>query len=276
MSSLSSSDAMEIAPWVERITAKRQLIRDEIAPREISLLMLASRLLSAPRRAVWALQGRRQTPAELQLPWLPVFSGLEARPFHDSTKFPWIAALEASANDIRGELDQVQRDFARAAYDSDRNVKTWKTFYFYLNGKPVQKHLDACPKTKAALAQVPLNGLHVCFSAIEPGGRLQPHTGPTNTSLTAHLGLEGCEGSAIWVAGEKRPYVEGKVLVFDDSFVHWVEHSGKELRYTLMVTFWHPDMNALERALLKAVLKRAPDDVFDHKPNPLDRRNADH
>ena len=266
--------AAELAPWIERIKARREIIRDEIAPREVKMLMSAAQVLSAPRRALKAMRGTTQKPNEYQLPWIPAFPGLAAQPFHDTAQFPWARALEESVGDICDELHQVQRDFGRAAYDSDRNVKTWKTFYFYLNGKPVEEHLNACPRTKALLARIPLNGLHVCYSAIEPGGVLQPHTGPTNASLTAHLGLEGCEGSAIWVAGERRPYVEGKVLVFDDSFVHWVEHTGDKVRYTLMVTFWHPDTNGLERKLLAALLKKAPDDVFDHKPNPLDRQTA--
>jgi aspartyl/asparaginyl beta-hydroxylase (cupin superfamily) len=268
---MSSMTAVELAPWVDRIKARRQLVKQEIAPREVNLLMAASQVLSAPRRAIKALTGATDEPSELQLPWIPAFAGLEARPFHDTSKFAWVRALEESVDEIRNELHQVQRDFGRAAYDSDRNVKTWKTFYFYLNGKPVKEHIDACPRTKAVLSQIPVNGLHVCFSAIQPGGVLQPHTGPTNASLTAHLGLEGCDGSAIWVAGTKRPYVEGKVLIFDDSYVHWVGHTGEKLRYTLMVTFWHPDLNAIERAMIAALFKKAPDDVFDHKPNPLDK-----
>jgi aspartyl/asparaginyl beta-hydroxylase len=268
---MSGSATVELAPWVERIKARRQDIREELAPREVGALMFASRVLSGPRRLRKALRGEKPQPHELQLPWIPAFAGLAAQPFHDPGQFAWARELERSVDAIRDELHQVHRDFGRAAYDSDRNIKTWKTFYFYLNGKPVEKNLNACPTTKSILQQIPFNGLHVCFSAIEPGGFLQPHTGPTNASLTAHLGLEGCEGSAIWVAGERRPYVEGKVLVFDDSFVHWVEHSGAKLRYTLMVTFWHPDMNVLERTLLRALLKNAPKDLFDHKPNPLDR-----
>jgi Aspartyl/Asparaginyl beta-hydroxylase len=263
------SGSIELAPWVERIKARRQDIREN-SPREVSALMFASRVLSGPRRVRKALRGEKQRPNELQLPWIPAFSGLTPRPFHDASNFPWARALEASVETIRDELHQVLRDFRRAVYDSDRNIKTWKTFYFYLHGKPVEKNLNACPTTRSLLQQIPLNGLHVCFSAIEPGGFLQPHTGPTNASLTAHLGLEGCGGSAIWVAGERRPYVEGKVLVFDDSFVHWVEHTGDKVRYTLMVTFWHP-VNALERTLLGTLLKWAPDSFRDNKPNPLDR-----
>jgi aspartyl/asparaginyl beta-hydroxylase (cupin superfamily) len=273
MSSVSPS-IVELGPWIERIKARRQAVREDIAPREVNLLMFASKMLSAPRRLLKWLRGTKQQQNDMQLPWIPEFSGLASQPFHDPRTFSWVQALEDSVAEIRDELHQVQRDFGRAAYDSDRNVKIWKTFYFYLNGKPVPEHLDACPKTKAVLAQIPVNGLHVCFSAIEPGGVLQPHTGPTNASLTAHLGLEGCDGTAIWVAGERRPYVEGKVLIFDDSFVHWVEHKGDQLRCTLMVTFWHPEMNALERALVATIFKKAPDDVFDHKPNPLDRQKA--
>ena len=268
---MASMTELELTPWVERIKARRTLVKEEIAPREIRLMMLASRVLSAPRRLRKALMGVKQNESDMQLPWIPAFAGLESRPFHDTSRFAWTRDLEASVHDIRTELHQVQRDFGRAVYDSDRNVKIWKTFYFYLHGRPVKEHLDACPRTRAVLSRIPINGLHVCFSAIQPGGMLQPHTGPMNASLTAHLGLEGCEGSAIWVAGEKRPYVEGKVLVFDDSYVHWVEHAGSQVRYTLMVTFWHPDLNLIERTLLASVLKKAPDDVFDHKPNPLDR-----
>ncbi len=266
--------SVDVAPWIERIKARRSLIKSD-AGIGANVLDLTSKVLSAPRRARKALQGVKTESPEMQLPWIPAWAGLAARPFHDSRDFPWARALEESVDDIRKELHQVQREreFGRAAYDSDRNVKTWKTFYFYLNGKPVEEHLNACPKTKALLSRIPVNGLHVCYSCIEPGGLLQPHTGPTTVSLTAHLGLEGCEGTAIWVAGEKRPYVEGKVLVFDDSFVHWVEHLGNQVRYTLMVTFWHPELNAVERGLIGTLLKSAPEGMFDHKPNPLDQHN---
>jgi hypothetical protein len=260
---------MDLQPWVARIKARRGMIKDG-AKAGLATLGTASWVLSAPRRAQKVVRGRNTQSPDLQLPWLPAWFGLTAKPFHDTSEFPWVNDLEKSVDAIRDELHQVQRNFARAAYDSDRNVKTWKTFYFYLNGKPVEKNLDACPRTKALLGNIPVNGLHVCFSAIEPGGFLQPHTGPTNASLTAHLGLEGCEGTAIYVAGERRPYVEGKVVIFDDSFVHWVEHRGQQLRCTLMVTFWHPELNGAERSLISALLKRAPDGMFDHKPNPLD------
>ena len=45
------------------------------------------------------------------------------------------------------------------------------------------------------------------------------------------------------------------MLVFDDSFVHWVENNGTAVRYTLMITFWHPDLTWIERLFLSRVLR---------------------
>ena len=137
-------------------------------------------------------------------------------------------------------------------------AKQWNTYYFYLQGKAIEEHLTACPRTAEVLSKVPHNGLHVCFSAIEPGGSLHPHTGPTNASLTAHLGLANCAGARLWVAGKVAGYRDDEVLVFDDSFVHWVENSGVAVRYTLMITFWHPELNPLERAFLRSVVQYRP------------------
>jgi beta-hydroxylase len=151
-------------------------------------------------------------------------------------------------------ISRVDRSFGRARYDSDLNKKPWRTYYFYLNGKAVPEHLEECPITTKVLEQVPHNGLHVCFSAIDPGGALVPHTGPTNTSLTAHLGLLNCEDSLLCVANRSQTYKTDDVVIFDDSFVHWAANNGTRTRYTLIITFWHPELTFLERALLNRLI----------------------
>ena len=263
--------SVELAPWIERIEARRTVIREEIAPKRIRFYRLLSHILSASRQARKALGRSRVQTSEFQLPWLPIWPALTAKPFHNARDYSWARVLEDGVDDIRSELSQVRGGFERAAYDGERNVKIWRTFYFYFGGRPIQKNLDACPKTAKILRQLPTNKYHVCFSAIEPGGVLQPHTGPTNTSLTAHLGLSNCDGASIWVAGQQQKYQEGKVLFFDDSFVHWVEHSGNQIRYTLMTTMWHPELNGLERAFLAAIIRSTPQSTLKSKtPNPLD------
>jgi len=246
----------ELEHWLENIRAGNAAFRNEVGSAKLALFNLASQLLAAPRILRKAMSGTSEpeSPTDLQWPWLPRWPALTALPLHDSRQHAWTEYVRRACDDIREELFRVREVFARARYDSDLNSKQWNTYYFYLHGRANNEHLAACPRTAEVLSKVPHNGLHVCFSAIEPGGSLHPHTGPTNASLTAHLGLANCAGARIWVSGTAADYRDDKVLIFDDSFVHWVENGGVAIRYTFMITFWHPDLNLLERGFLRRVL----------------------
>jgi aspartyl/asparaginyl beta-hydroxylase (cupin superfamily) len=246
----------ELDPWLTKIQAANVTFRKEIGATRLGLFRLAARLLAAPRTLrKGVVEGVDSHPSiELQCPWLPRWPALTATPLHDSHRHAWTEYVREARNDIREELSLVKEAFVRARYDSDLNAKQWNTYYFYLHGRAIDSHLAACPRTAEVLGKVPHNGLHVCFSAIEPGGSLHPHTGPTNASLTAHLGLAHCAGARLWVAGQLAEYRDDEVLVFDDSFVHWVENGGVAVRYTLMITFWHPELNPLEREFLRRVV----------------------
>lgn len=246
--------------WLARIETGNTAFRTQVGSVGIALFRLAIWLLAAPRMLRKRFQGGETSRAlpDLQRPWLPRWPSLAAAPVHNRRQHAWTRHLQAAFDDIRGELDEVRQAFERARYDSDLNPKPWHTYYFYFRGKPEHSHLAACPRTAEMLGRIPHNGLHVCFSAIEPGGALHPHTGPTNASLTAHLGLANCAGARLTVAGETAEYRDGEVLVFDDSFVHWVENTGTAVRYTLMVTFWHPELNRLERAFFRRLVLAFP------------------
>ena len=58
------------------------------------------------------------------------------------------------------------------------------------------------------------------FSLLRPHTRLKPHCGPTNARLRAHLGLRVPPGDCAIRCGDTPPrrWVEGEVLLFDDSF----------------------------------------------------------
>jgi aspartyl/asparaginyl beta-hydroxylase (cupin superfamily) len=246
--------------WLPKIEQANRQFRYEAGSLAYAAFAVACTALASPRLMRKALR-RRSATAEarpaLQLPWLPYWPGLAARPVHDAASYPWVHVLRHACADIRAELMQVCDSFGRARYDSEFNAKPWQTYYFYLHGRPLADHLAACPRTREALAEVPHNGLHVCFSALEPQGALHPHTGPTNASITAHLGLLNCAGTRLWVGGEAVPYRDDDVLIFDDSFVHWVDNTGAKRRYTLMITLWHPELNALERQLLFRAIRVA-------------------
>ena len=108
----------------------------------------------------------------------------------------------------------------------------------------------------------------VSIKMLEPGARLLPHVGPHNARLTAHLALGPVPPGARMRVGEgsARTWEEGKVVVFDDSFVHevWYDvdgHRGTHTsddgdthtsggntgyqhpnRYVLLFNVWHPEL----------------------------------
>eukprot|EP01051_Picozoa_sp_SAG22_P004199 SAG22_NODE_219_length_14877_cov_14.334619_10_plen_504_part_00 len=87
------------------------------------------------------------------------------------------------------------------------------------------------------------------YSAVEAGSHIRPHCGVTNYNLKLHLGLvvpahpaAGCV--TFTIGGEKKPFVQGKALVFDDSFVHEVTNRCESERVVLQVVFEHPARTA--------------------------------
>lgn len=249
-------DVQDLAPWLERIAARQSQVRQDVGVAKLALSGAVATGLSAPRRLQAGLRGRSEVILpRLQLPWFPLWPGLVGKPVHDPAEFPWTTMLRDAWTEIRAEMAAVRQRFQRAAYDSDINAKPWNTYYFYLRGRALPEHLRECPRTADVLARLPANRFHVCFSAIQPNGSLAPHTGPTNTSLTVHLGLENCQGARLFVADQVIDYRDGDVLIFDDSYVHWVEHTGTQTRCTLMITIWHPGLSSLERAYLNAAAR---------------------
>ena len=104
----------------------------------------------------------------------------------------------------------------------------------------------AAPATCALVASTGIPAAarwQVKFSALRPGRRVLPHTGPTNTRIRAHLGLKVPQVSQVsqvthepqgsWVSSQKSQsrlriadvvtgWTEGEYLVIDDSFEHEV------------------------------------------------------
>lgn len=87
------------------------------------------------------------------------------------------------------------------------------------------------------------------FSVLSPGARLQPHCGPTNVRLRVHVGLAIPPGAALRVGNETRPWRDGEVLVFDDSFEHEVWNDGPSPRLVFIFDVWHPQLDTDEARL---------------------------
>jgi len=198
------------------------------------------------RRGVWERPDQR--PAKFE-------PGLEAsKPWPDAATYPAIhaalAPLTAAWEAIRGEalgmlalagagglafgtmegLEERPDDEDRGRWHS-RPLRCWEA--------PAE-----APATCAALLEV--NELLLAavgedasgqrkllytaqFLRLEPGGHIRPHCGAGNFRWVAHLGLLVPEGVSITVGGEQRSWTEGGTILFDDSFIHEVLHTGTML-----------------------------------------------
>ncbi|CAK9096602.1 unnamed protein product [Durusdinium trenchii] len=122
----------------------------------------------------------------------------------------------------------------------------WLTAYLV---RGAQFHEEVCslaPGTCALLRSRP--EVAQCFSPLSgsgflrmrPGGRLKPHFGGA-PRLSAHLALLVPQGELFMSVGnEQVRWVEGEVIVFDDTFIHSVTHNGQEARYVLNLWMCHP------------------------------------
>lgn len=67
-----------------------------------------------------------------------------------------------------------------------------------------------------------------------------------------HLVPENC--GALRVGNEERPWVEGKMLIFDDSMEHEAWNTSDEERVVLLFEIWRPELNDAERGLITSML----------------------
>lgn len=173
-----------------------------------------------------------------------------ATAFFDESLFPWVQPLKANWRGVEAEAARVLLERANlpSFQDISREVgyitddDRWKTFMLLGYGLRSEQNLRRCPATAAMLERIP--GVKTAFfSILEPGKRIPPHRGPYNGVLRLHLGLViPAEPERCWlrVADERRHWLAGEVLIFDDSLEHEVHNDTDEVRVVLFVDFLRP------------------------------------
>lgn len=184
--------------------------------------------------------------------------GLSASAWHHARNFDACRKLEENVTMIQKEaLEILRQDASGGARFASHDSKAlaagdWCDVGLYLNGMRNDVNAIRAPKTSALLCSdvgglrqdctsCPLGSAY--FSLLRPHTWIAAHCGPTNARLRAHLSLIVPEGDCeIIVGGEARKWVEGEVLLFDDSFEHEVHNATNLPRLVLIVDQWHPDL----------------------------------
>ena len=235
------------------------------------------------RRSVDLMLGRREL--HLQQPSMFYFPGLPQRLFYERDEFPWAAALEERAPEIRAEMEALTEEFApyvtgdpgrpRPAANPLLDDPSWGAFHLWQSGRPTEGSAR-CPRTMAALADLPIPRIAgrspmALFSRLKPGAHIRPHHGLLNTRLICHLPLSVPPGCAIRVGDETREWREGELLIFDDSVEHEAWNRGGGVRTVLLFEVWRPEVTDDERRDLTRLFEAV--DAYGGFPEPM---GADH
>ena len=206
-------------------------------------------------------------------PTLLHFPKLPAEEFYPRAAFPWLDRIEAATGEIRAEFERVFAEDADKlepyiAYPEGLPLDQWKelnhsrrwsVFYLWRDGKPIQAHLDRCPRTAELVADtpkidIPGVGPTVFFSILDAKSHIPPHTGVTNTRLIVHVPLVIPPGCRFRVGSDTREWQVGKAWVFDDSINHEAWNDSDVPRAVLIFDIWNPYLSDAERDLVRATV----------------------
>lgn len=217
--------------------------------------------------AVYLGDRRADPPTGTQQPRFLYFPDLPSTPFLDTALVPELAALEAQTAVIQGELDAVLEQpagqeqvfhnpaLAAANLRGSRGAPSWTGFYFHRHGQVRAANAAACPQTFAALERLPLcrvreHGPETLFSVLTPGTHLLPHRGVTNTRVVGHLALRIPPDCVLRVAEIEHRWIEGRTVLFDDTYLHEAWNRSDRTRVVLIFDLWNPHLTPAERHAL--------------------------
>ena len=210
-----------------------------------------------------------------QAPKFLFFPGLPVGPYHDPALHPWSARLVDSWAAIRAEALAVLHEGgtleefltfkpgqSKAAYLGGDGVRpSWDAFFFYRNGRRYDDNHARCPQTSALLDAIELcevegQAPEICFSVLQPGTRIMPHHGVTNTRLVYHLPLVVPGDCALKVhGGGEHHWRERAPMMFDDTFLHEAWNESAQPRTILLMDCWNPHLTPEERGAVRVLVE---------------------
>lgn len=217
-----------------------------------------------------------RTVRSSQRPFPSLFSvpGLSARPWwsaEDALGAAGLARLLEAAPAIAAEAAAARAalpdDYLRSPRESTLHEGAWEWRSLVSRGALQPAAVAACPATAATLQRLPplllshVPFAYAFFSTLAPGASIAPHHGPSNIRLRVHLPLSvppgGADAAALTVAGEARAWVEGRPLVFDDTYEHSAVNRAAVERTVLLFDVWHPELRQDEREAIAAMFGEA-------------------
>lgn len=185
--------------------------------------------------------------------------GLRAQPWHNADDCAWIKIIEENADVIIDTYQQVERDMSGLHPENNKLADggSWNSLFFYRAGQCFQESFVKYPKLGALINSIKGTDTagSVYYARLTPGAKIKPHYGPHNYRLRTHMGIKVPKNTFIEVGDVRKTWKVGKCIVFDDSFLHYVENNSDEERIVFILDVWHPDLTKPEINLIQYVMK---------------------
>ncbi|CAM9160719.1 unnamed protein product [Choristocarpus tenellus] len=236
-----------------------QALKQHFKPEKVSRVLDAwTRLRKGDRfKQFWIGKGLQCAGSYLE--------GLSAKPWHHPDDYPWASTLAENADVITAEFQRWKEKaggelWIPAAGDDDNAYgDNWRKIVLQ-DRQWDSTNCAMFPETTKIVKSLPLPSCEVCFARQEPMTGVSLHTDNTNFVLTAHLGVDVPDGKCWIQVGESRKeWQNGKVLVFDASFMHETGNESSTSRVVLLIRFWHPEVTTEEQSALNFIFEALDD-----------------
>ncbi len=214
------------------------------------------------------------TPADpRQRPKFFFFPDLPNSPYHDPQLQDYAGQLHSAFPRIRADALRVLEEDRRLPnfipptsrvedfVAGDGPAPSWEAFFFYRHGERYEANHARCPDTSAVLESIDLCRIadqapEILFSVLKPGSRILAHHGVTNVRLVLHLPLVVPRDCALNLVdhGEHR-WQEGRLVMFDDTYLHEAWNNSDQTRIVLLMDCWNPHLSTVERQAVKRLVE---------------------
>ena len=186
-----------------------------------------------------------------------LFSAIPSRPLLGEREFPELKPLSENWRMMRDEALKLRDEgYIRIALNNNDIgfnsffKRGWKRFYLKWYDQPLPSAQALCPKTVELLNSIPaVKG--AMFALLDPRSNLNPHRDPFAGSMRYHLGLVTPNSDACFISvdGERYFWKDGEAVLFDETYIHFVENNTDETRIILLCDIERPLTLRFMRAL---------------------------
>jgi beta-hydroxylase len=146
--------------------------------------------------------------------------------------------VQIQKNRVIPGIDEFFKEQGQLASDG-----SWKSFPLFIYGNEFLDNTDLCPQTRKLLVNI--KGFKsAMFSVLSANKKIPPHRGPFKGLLRIHLGLivpkDAEKNCFIEVGGEKKHWVYGETMMFDDTNIHAAYNFSKVDRVVLFIDVLRP------------------------------------